>query len=473
MAAHQPPLPDANAARAEVAGGDDLTALPPDGPGRPLAPAAGSGRRPEAVELGDFRIRGLLGTGTQGIVYLAHQASRDRPVALKVLAGRAARAATTARFRRQAALLARLDHPAVVRCYGAGAEPGFDYLALEYVAGVDAAALLRRAGGTLAPADALAIARRSAEGLAHAAARHVIHRDLKPANVLVGWCGAVKLIDWGAAKPTDEDHGLTGEHVVIGTVRYAAPEQVRDARRADRRSDIYALGVVLYELLTGRVPYTGDDWLATLLAKEEEAPPPPSGVNPAVPARFDAVLARMLAPDPADRYPDYESLIGDLDGLGLARERPGAAFGDWAGGPATVPAPGPPLAVLLVYDEGEYVPLVQHALHAAGVPYDLTLVEDGREAAAAARGRRPDVLILGLTSPTEASVRVLAGVRGAAPAAAPAVYGVSRSPDGAALLRGLCAGAGVWVTGFADLAPLSEAVREVYIGKTLGTEAPA
>ena len=414
----------------------------------------------EAVALGDFRIRARVGTGSQGAVYLAHQVSHDRPVALKLLAGGARPSSTAvARFRRQAALLARLDHPGVVRCYGSGAEPGFDYLALEYIDGLDATTLLRRAGGTLPLADALHLVIRCAEALAHAAGRHVVHRDVKPGNVLVGRCGAVKLTDWGAAKPTDGGPALTGEHMVLGTVRYAAPEQVRDARRADHRSDLYALGGVLYELLTGRVPFAGDDWLAILRAKEETPLTPPSAVRPGIPPQLDAVLARMLAPDPADRYPDYGSLIRDLEEIGAARERPGG----WTDDTPPPAAAAPRLDVLLVFDEAEYVPLVQHALHAAGVPHDLSVVEDGHHApAAAARQRRPDVLVLGLTSPTETSLRALAGVRGPASTAAPRVCGLSRSPDGAALLRGLSDSVGVWVTGFADLTPLSAALRAIH-----------
>ncbi len=343
MTADQPRRPAPEPAPEPVGGATALTPVPPGSPPQvtPL-PRDGVGcREPEAVVLGDFRIHGRIGCGTQGAVYHAHQLSHDRPVALKLLAGGSAPSATAvARFRRQAALLARLDHPGVVRCYGAGAEPGFDYLALEYVAGRDAATLLRRAGGTLPAPDALHVARRCAEALSHAAARHVVHRDVKSSNILVGRGGEVKLADWGAAKPTDADHTLTGEHMILGTVRYAAPEQVRDARRADHRSDIYALGGVLYELLTGRVPFPGGDWFEVLRAKEETALTPASEVNPAVPRRCDPILARMLVPDPAGRYPDYDALIADLGGVGLASEPPDlTALGGWADESAAVAGP--------------------------------------------------------------------------------------------------------------------------------------
>lgn len=447
-----------------------------DGTGRrALAPARlrvphGALVRPEAVALGDFRIRSRIGAGAQGAVYLAHQISLGRPVALKVLDGGAARRPTlVARFAREAALLGRLDHPNVVRCYGAGAERGFHYFAMEYVDGWDAAALLRRAG-RLAPADALRVAARCAEALGHAAARRVVHRDVKPGNVLVGRQGEVKLTDWGAARPTDGDHALTGEHMLMGTLRYVAPEQFRDPRRADHRSDMYALGGVLYELLTGRVPFPGEDWVSVLRAKETGAFAPAGALNPAVPRRCEAALARMLAPDPADRHPDYDGLIADLGAAAPASGRPDPALFDrWAVPLADGPAvgSGPRLNVLLVYDEAEYLPLVEYALHAAEVPHDLRAVEDGRDAVASVargRGARPDVLILGLTSPTQASLRVLTEARCDRPPGALPVSGLSTSPDGADLLRGLDLGSSSWVAGFGDLGPLSQALRAAYAG---------
>ncbi|MBN9122291.1 MAG: serine/threonine protein kinase, partial [Planctomycetes bacterium] len=319
---------------------------------------------------------------------------------------------------------------------------------------------------------------RCAEALAHAAARGVIHRDVKPGNVLIGPGGAVKLIDWGLGKPAGGDAGLTAEHSVLGTLRYAPPEQFRDARRADQRSDIYALGGTLYELLTGRLPFPGDEWPAVLAAKETGALAPASAANPAVPPCLDRVLARMLAPDPADRYLDYAPLIRDLDGIGLADEQPDPRAFAKPDRERPTP-PGPRLRVLLVYDAAKYIPLAQHALFAAGVPHDLATVEDGHDApAAVARdgpagwGFDPDAVFLGLTSPTHASLRVLGAVRAAAGRHAPAVVWMSLSPDGAALLNGLDLGTGVWATGFADVEPLGTVLRDVYAAVTGGSSTP-
>ncbi len=448
----------------------DLSPPSPDAPAAgPLTPYAASRHRPETVVLGDFRIHGKIGTGTQGAVYLAHQTSRGRSVALKVFTGDAAlRSQVVARFTRESVLLGRLDHPNIVRGYGAGEEHGFHYFAMEYVDGPNAAAVLRRAGGRLPAPDALHVAIRCAEALAAAAACRVIHRDVKPSNILVSRRGDVKLSDWGLAKPTDEDHALTGAFVRLGTLRYVAPEQARDPRRADQRSDVYALGGVLYEFLTGEVPFAGTDWLAVLRAKEDGPVPAASRTNAAVPRRCDAILSRMLAPDPADRYPDYASLIGDLRGIGLAGDRLDLSPLD---GPADPPPAGAGrrLQVLLVYDEMEYVLLAQHALHAAGIPHDLSVVEDGQAVLTAAGplrggiwGPGPDVLILGLTSPTQASLQLLAEVRRRCPPNTLLACGLSKSPDGAALLRSLELCLGLWVTAFGDLKPLSERLRSSY-----------
>lgn len=430
--------------------------------------------------MGDFHIRDKIGTGTQGAVYRAHQISRGRPVALKVFSGDAAqRPQVAARFAREAAVLARLDHPGIVRCYGAGAEHGFRYFAMEYIDGWTAAALIQGAGGKLAPADALHIALRCAEALGYAAARHVIHRDVKPGNILLGRRGEVKLTDWGLAKPTDGDHALTGENTCMGTLRYVAPEQIRDARRADQRSDVYALGGVLYELLTGRVPFPESNWVDALRAKEDASFPLAGDVNPAVPRRCDAVLSRMLAPDPARRFPDYEQLSGALRAVGPVSDRLdlGSLIDRQEAGTRPLKECSRPLRVLLVYDEADYVPLVQHALHAAGVPHDLSAVEDGHLAGnSVARDRGasgPDVLVLGLTSPTQASLRMLTEVRGGPARDEVAVCGLSQSPDGAALLRTLGLGVSPWVTGFIDLKPLSEAFRSIHASASGATKPPS
>lgn len=432
----------------------------------PVPPPSGW-RGPESLALGDFRLVSKVGGGTQGAAYRARQLSRDRTVALKLLTGTAAyRPAAAARFARESALLARLDHPGIVHCHGFGDEGGFRFFAMEFVDGSSVKSLLGRAGGAFSPAAAVFLARQCAEALAHAAARGVVHRDVKPGNLLVGPGGTAKLIDWGLARPADADTNLTAEHCVLGTLRYAPPEQFRDARRADRRSDIYALGGTLYEMLTGRLPFPGEQWPEVLRAKDAGVFPPAGTLNPAVPPRLDRVLTRMLAPDPIARYPDYGPLIRDLAAIGFPDEPLDSAALVGTGAEPSA-ATSARLRVLVVYDDPKYVTLTQHALLAAGVPYDLTTVEDGRDApAAVARNRRagwmlePDAVLLGLTSPTETSMKVLTEVR-RGPLRQPALW-MSRSPDGAAVLRGLGLGVGVWATSFGDLEPLATALQEIY-----------
>lgn len=449
--------------------------VPPSSEAQPAL--AGDGR-PEPLALGDFRLLAKVGGGSQGAVYRARQLSRNRTVALKLLTGAPTyRPAAAARFARESALLARLDHPGVVRLHGVGGEGGFHYFATEFVEGMSAKALLGRLNVPFPPAVAVRLARRCAEALSHASARGVTHRDVKPGNLLVGPGGTVKLTDWGLAKPTEPDVNLTAEHAILGTLRYAPPEQFRDARQSDRRSDIYALGGTLYEMLTGRLPFPGEDWSAVLAAKDVGAFVPASEATPAVPPGLDAVLVRMLAPNPAARYPDYDPLLRDLHAIGLPDEPlDPAAF---AGADAEpVAATGPRLRVLVIHDDGKYIPLVQHALLAAGIPHDLTTVEDGRDAPTAVERDRqagwmpePDAVILGLTSPTRTSMRVLDEV-GRGVLRPPAVLWMSRSPDGASVLRGLGSGVGVWATTFGDLEPLSAALREAHAAVAGGSSDP-
>jgi serine/threonine-protein kinase len=212
----------------------------------------------------------------------------------------------------------RLDHPNLVRFYGLGEEHGLPYLAMEYVDGLTLVRLLQRRKGRLSPGHALHIALRCADALDHALGHHIVHRDVKPANLMVTRKGTVKITDLGLAKPLDVDLSLTDSGICMGTPEYIAPEQAHNAKHADHRSDLYALGVVLYHFLTGRLPFQAEGAVELLLAKERGEYRAASEVNPQVPRRLDRVLARMLAVDPGRRYQDYGELIGDLDALGLA-----------------------------------------------------------------------------------------------------------------------------------------------------------
>jgi serine/threonine-protein kinase len=273
--------------------------------------------------LGDFRLIARLGEGGMGTVYRARQVSRPRDVALKVLSKQvAARPGFVERFHREGRLMARLDHPHVVRCYAVGESHGFHYLAMEFAGGGSIEAWLNKLGRFDIP-DALHVVLACAKALAQVHGLGMIHRDVKPANMLLTSDGVVKLADLGLAKAADESLDLTRTGTGIGTPIYAAPEQSRDAKRVDARSDLYALGCVLYHLLAGRPPFEAKNLLDLILTKEKGTFTPICRHVSDAPAALDRVLTRMLARQPEQRYPDCDELIDDLSRLDLHGDRLG------------------------------------------------------------------------------------------------------------------------------------------------------
>jgi len=355
-----------------------------------------------SVTIGDFQILKKLGAGTMGAVYLAHQRSRDRLVALKMLAKHlAVQEAFVARFHREAGLLARLRHPGLITYYGVGEEKDIPYFAMEFVEGISAARALKHFGGRFQVADAIHVVLRCAEALGYAHGLRVVHRDVKPENVMITRLGRVKVTDLGLAKPLDEDLSLTESGVGVGTPHYMAPEQARNAKHADQRSDIYALGGVLYHFLTGRPPWQGESVMDLQHDKEHGIFPAARRLNGDVPPALDLVLNRMLARNPARRYPDCGEVVRDLQALGLD--------GDYLGfNPLRVINAAAPLGrhdrieVLLIHGRPDDIALAQQALEGSGVPSNLSAVSGGREACAFLRrqGRyagapRPALVVLG------------------------------------------------------------------------------
>jgi serine/threonine protein kinase len=261
-------------------------------------------RVPEARERwGDYVVLREEGRGAGGVVYRALRASTRRPCALKVLRpgvpGEAASEQRARRFRQEAALLARLEHPGIVELHDAGLRDGSLYLATEWVPGGSLAD--RRLQGT--PREVLTLGRELAEALQHAHAAGVIHRDLKPANVLLAADGRAKLVDFGLAK--DDDQSMTGTGTLLGTPRYAAPEQLGRAREATPAADVYSLAVLLYAELAGEPPFPGDT-VSALLGAARRGPPalPPRGDLPEqVRARLEGLFAASLDVDPRIRPP--------------------------------------------------------------------------------------------------------------------------------------------------------------------------
>ncbi|MEV6279409.1 serine/threonine-protein kinase [Nocardia sp. NPDC051832] len=249
-------------------------------------------------EVAGYRIGRRLGAGGMGAVYLAQHPRLPRHDALKVLArARSADPRFRERFRREAKLASRLDHPNLVAIYGSGEDGELLWIAMQFVDGQDASELVR-AGGL--PAErAITIATGAARGLDAAHAAGLLHRDVKPANILVAHAGEHVLVtDFGIAK---EEVGGTATGMMPATLAYAAPEQIRGGT-VDRRADVYGLGATLYHLLTGQVPFRRETTAAMLHAQLSAPPPRPSRAVPTLPVALDAVIARAMAKDPAERY---------------------------------------------------------------------------------------------------------------------------------------------------------------------------
>ncbi len=307
--------------------------------------------------LASYRLLRSLGEGGMGTVYLAYDEGSDRQVAIKVLADQlSSNQAYVDRFSREARSGGLLNHPNIVRCHGAGRDKptGRHYLVMEYVDGASALTLLER-HGRLPVGDAVHIALGVARGLEHAHSRNVIHRDIKPDNILITRAGVAKLSDLGLAKQLDEATHLTATRQGFGTPWYMPYEQGLNARTADARSDIYALGATLYHLVAGEVPFPGTNHLEVMEKKSQGDFPPASVHNPEVPPVLDQIIDRMLARDPADRYQTASELIVDLDRSGLAARVPTFADAELArhdpdmqaclsAGQATVPDVSTPVA---------------------------------------------------------------------------------------------------------------------------------
>lgn len=274
----------------------------------------------KSTVLGDFKLIKKLGQGGMGTVYQAHQISLDRPCALKVLSKElAAKPNFVERFVREARAMARIDHSNVVKCFAVGEAKGLHYVAMELIEGQSMQDWLT-ALGKLNVGDALHVTLLCADALKHAHGLNMIHRDVKPDNILVTKKGDIKVSDLGLAKVLDEDMSMTQSGTGLGTPHYMPPEQARNAKYVDHRSDIYALGGTLYHFLTGTTPYKGDSIVQLITAKERGSFTPARRINTEVPERLDLILDKCLAKDPQYRYQSMDDLIRDLESLSLAAE---------------------------------------------------------------------------------------------------------------------------------------------------------
>lgn len=260
---------------------------------------------------GRYELHRRIARGGMAEVYLARDQLLDRPVALKVLFPEfATDRAFVERFRREAQAAANLSHPNIVSVYDWGEEDGTYFIVMEYVEGRSLAQIVRDEGALL-PDRAADIATDIASALGFAHRNGVIHRDVKPGNVLVSPLGQVKVTDFGIARAVTTQDNLTQTGTVMGTATYFSPEQAR-GESVDPRSDVYSLGVVLYELLTGVPPFTGDNPVSVAYKHVQESAELPTRLNPQIPAALESVTMKALAKNPANRYASADELAADL-----------------------------------------------------------------------------------------------------------------------------------------------------------------
>jgi hypothetical protein len=298
--------------------------VPPTDAGR-LTPDPSGAAQLEALRratLGDYDVQGELGQGGMATVYLAHEIALERKVAIKVMSpALLATAGMVDRFKREARTAASLSHPHIipifaVREQGSG---GLVYFVMKFVDGRSLESILRAAGALPLPL-VQAVLYQVGAALGYAHRRGVVHRDVKPANIMLDTDGWVMVTDFGIAK-VSETQGLTMTGATIGTPAYMSPEQCAAKRDLTGASDQYSLGIVAYEMLAGRPPFA-DTTVGLLFAQVHEPPVPITELRPDCPPETAAALMRMLAKDPAQRWPDVESAVAALGGAPLTREDP-------------------------------------------------------------------------------------------------------------------------------------------------------
>jgi eukaryotic-like serine/threonine-protein kinase len=259
-----------------------------------------------------YELEELVGTGGMSSVYRAHDTLLERDVALKVLHDRfTADGDYVERFRREARSVAQLSHPNIVTVIDRGEQDGRQFIVFEYVDGENLKSLLEREG-PLPEREAVELGLQIARALGFAHEHGLVHRDVKPQNVLLNGDGQAKVTDFGIARSLDVHGGLTQTGTVMGTSDYIAPEQAR-GQRVDAQSDIYSLGAVLYELLTGEVPFPGDNFVAVAMRHINEPAPSVRERRPELSPRLDAAIRRAMAKDPRERFRSMDELCAELN----------------------------------------------------------------------------------------------------------------------------------------------------------------
>jgi eukaryotic-like serine/threonine-protein kinase len=290
---------------------------------------------------GRYELQEVAGSGGMSSVYKARDTVLERTVAIKILHEHFSDDPEyVERFRREARALAQLNHPNIVTVIDRGEFEGRQFIVFEHVKGENLKELVAREGQL--PVDrALALVHQVARGLAFAHDHGVVHRDVKPHNVLIDEDGVAKVTDFGIARSLEPADGLTETGTLLGTSEYIAPEQASGAR-VDERSDQYSLAAVLYELLTGEPPYTGDNFMAVAMQHIQQPVPSVREARPDVSQRIDAIVARAMAKRPEDRFPTTEAMMAALEAARVGTDsRPPAVTRPDDGATESIPVPGP------------------------------------------------------------------------------------------------------------------------------------
>lgn len=315
-----------SAARRPDAGGGSTAPRLPGGRGG----TAEIGRLLQGTMLGPYRLDEFVGGGGMGAVFRALDTTLDRTVAVKVLARRESDdEETLRRFRNEAQSAARLDHENIGRVHAVGSEGDWHYIVFEYIEGTNIRDLVRERG-PFDPARTIDVAIQVADALEHASEREIVHRDIKPSNIVITPAGRARIVDMGLARlhQVDGDADLTVSGMTLGTFDYISPEQARDPRAADVRSDLYSLGCTMFFMLVGRPPFAEGTMVQKLLQHQQATPPAIDEIRPEVPRRLAAVVERLMAKDPLDRHQRPALLVADLvacaeaEGYTLAANRP-------------------------------------------------------------------------------------------------------------------------------------------------------
>ena len=266
---------------------------------------------PPPTQYGRYQILGELGRGNMGVVYKAHDPQIHRTIALKALReDRVTSSEFVRRFLKEAMAVGRLSHPGIVTVYDVGQDHGTVYIAMEFLQGTPLDELMATRQFTLA--EIVSIGIQTAQALQYAHQHGIIHRDIKPPNIIYSPEGAIRVTDFGIARVEDPDgQTMTQIGEILGTPRYMSPEQVM-GQELDGRSDLYSLGVILYQLTTGKRPFQGETLAAIFRSITQDTPEPPHVLEPMLPTALSAAIMRLLEKDPANRFADGNALIAAL-----------------------------------------------------------------------------------------------------------------------------------------------------------------